>query len=84
VPPGESFINLSDTVSIFISNIAAGFTKWQFVLKVGKDSFFQITPQFSDNSIEGFFKSFYKQINLSVPTQLSQNEAEVAFMVVQH
>jgi len=61
VPPGESFINLSIQSELFISSrqdLPNGNS-----LKVGKDSFFQITPLFSDDSIEAFFKSFYRQIN---------------------
>ena len=79
VPPGESFINLSIQSELFISNDSRqDLPNGNLFLKVGKDSFFQITPLFSDDSIEGFFKSFYRQINLSVPTQLSQPQAEVA------
>jgi hypothetical protein len=79
VPPGESFINLSVQSNLFISNDSRrDLPTGNLFLKIGNDSFFQVTPKFPDNSIEGFFKSFYKQVNLSVPSELNQTEAEVA------
>lgn len=79
VPPGESFINLSIQSHLFISNDSRqDLPTGNLFLKVGKDSFFQVTPRFLDNSIDGFFKSFYSQVNLLVPSKLNQAEAEVA------
>ena len=79
VPPGESFINLSIQSHLFISNDSRqDLPTGNLFLKVGKDSFFQVTPRFLDNSINGFFQSFYSQVNLLVPTKLNQAEAEVA------
>jgi len=70
---GESFINLSIQSDLFISNDSRqDLPNGNLFLKVGKDSF-QITPRFSDNSIEGFFKSFYRQINLSVTHQSARS-----------
>lgn len=79
LPPGESYINLSIQPYLFISNDSRrDLPTGNLFLKVGKDSFFQITPQLADNSIDGFFKSFYSEVNLVVPSQLNQSQAEVA------
>lgn len=79
LPPGESYINLSIQSNLFITNDARqDLPTGNLFLKVSKDSFFQVTPQLTDNSIDGFFKSFYKQVDLVVPSQLNQSQAEVA------
>lgn len=79
LPAGESYINLSIQPYLFITKDARqDIPTGNLFLKVNKDSFFQITPQYADNSIDGFFKSFYKQIDLVVPNQLNRDRAEVA------
>ncbi|PSM48679.1 hypothetical protein C7Y66_13355 [Chroococcidiopsis sp. CCALA 051] len=79
LPPGESYINVSIQPYLFITNdTRRDIPTGNLFLKVNKDSFFQITPQYTDNSIDGFFKSFYKQIDLVVPNQLNRDRAEVA------
>ena len=79
VPEGESYINLSVQSHLFISNDSRqDLPTGNLFLKVGKDSFFQVTPLVADNSIEGFFNSFYSQVNLVVPSELNQSQAEVA------
>lgn len=79
IPQGESYINLSIKPHLFISNdVRQDLPTGNLFLKVNKDSFFQITPQYTDNSIDGFFKSFYQQIDLVVPSNLNQSQAEVA------
>lgn len=79
LPPGESYINLSIQSHLFISNdTRQDLPTGNLFLKVNKDSFFQVTPQIADNSIDGFFRSFYKQIDLVVPAKLNQSQAEVA------
>ncbi len=79
LPPGESYINLSIQSYLFISNdTRQDLPTGNLFLKVNKDSFFQITPRLADNSIDGFFQSVYKQVDLVVPANLNQSQAEVA------
>ncbi len=79
LPPGESYINLSIQPYLFITNdTRQDLPTGNLFLKVNKDSFFQITPQFEDNSIDGFFRGFYQQVDLVVPANLNQDRAEVA------
>lgn len=79
LPAGESYINLSIQPYLFITNdTRKDLPTGNLFLKINKDSFFQITPQFDDNSIDGFFKSVYKQVDLVVPSNLNQSQAEVA------
>ncbi len=79
LPQGESYINVGVQPHLFISNdVRQDLPTGNLYLKINKDSFFQLTPQLTDNSIDGFFKSFYKQIDLVVPANLNQSQAEVA------
>ena len=79
LPPGESYINLAVQSHLFISNDSRqDLPTGNLFLKISKDSFFQITPRFADNTIEGFFKSFYSQVDLVVPSQLNPDQIEVA------
>lgn len=79
LPQGESYINIAIQPHLFISNdVRQDLPTGNLYLKINKDSFFQLTPQLSDNSIDGFFKSFYKQVDLVVPANLNQSQAEVA------
>jgi len=76
VPPGESFINLSIQSDLFISNDSRqDLPNGNLFLKVGKDSFFQITPRFSDNSIEGLNLSTDRLIYQCPRNSVTQAEA---------
>ena len=79
LPQGESYINVGIQPHLFISNdVRQDLPTGNLFLKINKESFFQLTPQLADNSIDGFFKSFYKQVDLVVPNNLNREQAEVA------
>lgn len=79
LPPGVGSVDLSIQPYLFISrNFCQDLQSGNLFLTIGKDSFFQLVPQASDQSIVGFFQSSYSQVTLTVPSNLNQSQAQSA------
>ena len=80
VPPGESSIQLSIHLSLYIGHdFCKELTTGHVFLTVGNESFFQIAPLLPDQSISGFFRPIYDEVSLHIPSGLDQPQLEAAF-----
>jgi hypothetical protein len=79
LPPGELFIPLSIHPYLYIShNFCMDLPTGNLFLTVGHESFFQIAPLIPDHSIREFFRPFYDQLLLHIPSGLDQQQLEAA------
>lgn len=79
LPPQTQFINLGIQPFLYISrNYCQDLPTGNLFLKVGSDSFFQVNARQPDESILGFFRPYYSQVVLNVPTGLNPEEVSAA------
>lgn len=79
LPPGERFITVS--VQPFLSitdDICADLNTGNLLLRVGRDSFFELVPRVPDATVAGFLRLMYPQLTLVVPANPSPEVAEAA------
>jgi hypothetical protein len=78
-PPQTQFINLGIQPFLYISrNYCQDLPTGNLFLTVGNDSFFQINALREDRSILGFFRPYYSQVVLNVPSGLNPDEVSAA------
>lgn len=79
LPPGEPFISVTLASYLFTQqDVCDALQSGNLYLTVENDSFFQITPNVEDQSINGFFVGTYPQVVLSVPNNLDTAQLESA------
>jgi cellulose synthase operon protein B len=79
LPPETRFINLAIQPYLYISrNYCQDLPTGNLFLTVGDDSFFQINPLRADQSVLGFFRPFYSQVVLNLPSNLNEQQAAAA------
>jgi cellulose synthase operon protein B len=79
LPRETRFINLAIQPYLYISrNYCQDLPTGNLFLTVGDDSFFQINPLRADQSVLGFFRPFYSQVVLNVPSNLNEQQAAAA------
>lgn len=78
-PPQTQFINLGIQPFLYISrNYCQDLPTGNLFLTVGSDSFFQVNALQEDSSILGFFRPYYSQVVLNVPSGLNPEEVSAA------
>lgn len=79
LPPAESFLTLSVQPRLNIStNYCQDIATGNLFLLLSQDSFFQITPQLADPTIEGFFSLPAERVVLSVPQSMDTEQTQAA------
>ncbi|MFS8908119.1 cellulose biosynthesis cyclic di-GMP-binding regulatory protein BcsB [Synechococcus sp. OH2] len=79
LPPGERFITVSVQPFLSISDdICADLNTGNLLLRVGRDSFFELVPRVPDATVAGFLRLMYPQLTLVVPANPSPEVAEAA------
>lgn len=78
-PPGERFISVGIEGFLRISqDFCQDAISGNLFLTVGENSFFQLVPTATDNSIYAWFRPTYRRVVMAVPPQMDQATTQAA------